>query len=388
MAWLHIARARCAFVATAIALALTPGSPPPPAVSPPRKPAGSPSPTPAVAQSTLDPLAIDAMRQREYPGSDMAIEQTLAPGSNYRRYIASYQSDGLKIFSLLTVPNGPKPATGWPVIIFNHGYIPPTVYRTTERYVAYVDAFARNGYIVFKPDYRGFGSSQGTAVSAYYAPDDTVDVLNAVTTMQRYPNADPNRIGMWGHSMGGNITLRALVIDPRIKVAVIWAGVNATYKDLMENWHPVGGEPVAPSFGGGQRQNYLAQVGTPEQNPAFWDSISPMAYLADITAPIQLDHGTADTEVPLQFSQTLANDLRAANKQVELYTYAGSDHNIAQGFTLAMARSVAFFDRSLKGHSAPSGRGYRCGGAPQIGDGCQVVVGVLLSGALEELRCG
>jgi dipeptidyl aminopeptidase/acylaminoacyl peptidase len=335
-------------LAAAIAGVLIACSAPPPAVSTPAKPAPSSSPTPAVAQPTLDPLAIDAMRQREYPGSDMAIEQTLAPGTNYRRYIASYQSDGLKIFSLLTVPDGPKPATGWPVIIFNHGYIPPAVYRTTERYVAYVDAFARNGYIVFKPDYRGFGSSQGQAVSAYYAPDDTVDVLNAVTTMQRYTDADPNRIGMWGHSMGGNITLRALVIDPRIKAAVIWAGVNATYKDLMENWHPTGGEPVSPSFGGTGRQSLRATYGTPEQNPAFWDSISPMAYLADITAPIQLHQGTADTEVPLQFSQTLANDLRAAGKPVELYTYAGADHNIAQGFTLAMARSVAFFNRYLK----------------------------------------
>jgi hypothetical protein len=37
--------------------------------------------------------------------------------------------------------------------------------------------------------------------------------------------------------------------------------------------------------------------------------------------------------VPLQFSQTLANDLQAASKPVELYTYAGVDHNISQGFT-------------------------------------------------------
>jgi len=53
--------------------------------------------------------------------------------------------------------------------------------------------------------------------------------------------------------------------------------------------------------------------------------------------------------VPLQFSQTLANDLQAAGKPVEFYTYAGADHNISQGFTLAMARSVAYFDRYLKG---------------------------------------
>jgi dipeptidyl aminopeptidase/acylaminoacyl peptidase len=332
-----------------MALVLIACSSPPAALSTPGKPAGSPSPSSAAPDAPLAPLAIDAMRQREYPGSDLAIEETLTPGTNYRRYVASYQSDGLKIFGLLTVPNGPKPATGWPVIIFNHGYIPPTVYRTTERYVAYVDAFARDGYIVFKPDYRGFGSSEGKPVSAYYAPDDTVDVLNAVTTLQRYSQADPNRIGMWGHSMGGNITLRALVIDPRIKVAVIWAGVTATYKDMLENWHPPAADRPPPSFGGGARQNYLGRYGTPDQNPKFWDSISPMAYLADITAPIQVHHGTADVEVPLQFSQTLAKDLQAAAKPVELYTYAGADHNIAQAFTLAMARSVAFFDRALKG---------------------------------------
>ena len=337
-------------LAAALAILLVGCSSPPPAASTPgsHAVAGSPSPKAAAAQPTLVPLAIDAMRQRDYPGSDLAIVQTLTPGSNYQQYIASYESDGLKIFALLTVPNGPKPATGWPVIIFNHGYIPPTVYRTTERYVTYVDAFARHGYIVFKPDYRGFGSSQGIPVSAYGSPNDTVDVLNAVTTMQRYADADPNRIGMWGHSMGGNITLRALVIDPRIKVAVIWAGVNATYQDLLENWHPTGGDRPPPSFSGGWPHTFIDRFGTPEQNPEFWDSISPLAYLADITAPIQLHHGTGDTEVPLQFSQSLANDLQAAGKPVELYTYPGSDHNISQGFTLAISRSVAYFDRYLK----------------------------------------
>src|ERR1700737_1527601 len=334
----------------AIAVILIGCSTAPPAASAPSAPPTATLPAlPPAAQETLPPLAIDGMRQRDYPGSDLVIGRTLSPGSNYQQYVASYQSDGLKIFALLTVPNGAKPASGWPVIIFNHGYIPPTVYRTTERYVAYVDGFARNGYIVFKPDYRGFGSSQGTPVSPYYAPDDTVDVLNAVTTMQRYGNADPNRIGMGGHSMGGNITLRALVIDPRIKVAVIWGGVHATYKDLLENWHPPAADRPPPSFAGSARQNFLGKFGTPEQNAAFWDSTSPMAYLSDITAPIQLHHGTADVEVPLQFSQTLANDLQAVAKPVEFYTYAGADHNISQGFSVAMARSVAYFDRYLKG---------------------------------------
>src|SRR2546428_11541913 len=187
-------------------------------------PAATPRRTALPAAKTLNPLASDARSQRDYPGSDLVVEQTLAPGSNYRRSVASYRSDGLKIFGLLTVPNGRKPAAGWPVIIFNHGYIPPSQYRTTERYVAYVDGFASHGYIVFKPDYRGHGSSEGQPSSAYGSPGYTVDVLNAVTTLQRYPEADPNRIGMWGHSLGGNITLRALAIDQRIKVAGVLGG--------------------------------------------------------------------------------------------------------------------------------------------------------------------
>jgi dipeptidyl aminopeptidase/acylaminoacyl peptidase len=324
--------------------------------APPAGVAASPHPT-ASAQSAAPtptplppvPLAIDYMRQQEYPGSDLAIEQRLAAGSNYQRYIASYRSDGLKINALLTVPNGPRPATGWPVIIFNHGYIPPAQYRTTERYVAYVDAFARRGYIVFKSDYRGHGSSEGQPASAYGSPDYTIDVLNAVATLKRYPDADPNRIGMWGHSMGGNLTLRALVIDHDIKAAVIWAGVVASYADLLEKWHPPAGSGPPPSIRNGWRQAFIARFGTPEENPTFWNSISPTAYLDDITAPIQLDHGTADEEVPLAFSQTLAQQLQADSKTVEFYTYPGDNHNISNSFWLAMQRSVAFFDRYLRG---------------------------------------
>ncbi len=54
-----------------------------------------------------------------------------------------------------------SPDNGRPAIIFNHGYIPPEVYRTTERYVAYQDGFARNGYVTFKSDYRGHGFLRG-----------------------------------------------------------------------------------------------------------------------------------------------------------------------------------------------------------------------------------
>jgi uncharacterized protein len=194
-----------------------------------------PTPIPT-ATATPYPLEIDAMRAREYPGSDIVIEEVLDPGVNYSRYYVSYLSEGLKIYALMTVPYGEKPSTGWPVIIFNHGFIPPDIYRTTERYVAYVDLIARSGYIVFRSDYRGHDRSEGETGGAYSRPDYTVDVLNAVASMKRYPDADPNRIGMWGHSMGGYITLRSMVIRDDIKAGVIWAGVVASYPDMLTRW--------------------------------------------------------------------------------------------------------------------------------------------------------
>jgi dipeptidyl aminopeptidase/acylaminoacyl peptidase len=314
----------------------------------------TPAATPTATAIPLPPLAIERMRERSYPGSDITIERELPAGANYRRYLASYLSDGLKIYAMLTIPNGEKPASGWPVVIFNHGYIPPTQYRTTERYVKYVDAFARNGYMVFKSDYRGHGDSEGTPGGGYGSPDYTVDVLNALASMRRHPDADPERIGMWGHSMGGQVTLRSMVVDKGIKAGVIWAGVVASYPDLFSRWRRATGTPPSPGAtppGGGRswRRDFTSRYGTPEENPAFWAAISPNSFLADLSGPLQLHHGTLDHSVPIEFSELLNQQVKDAGGTVEYYAYEGNDHNISASLSLALQRSVAFFDKYVKG---------------------------------------
>lgn len=295
-------------------------------------------------------LTIDNLRKGSYLGSEIVIEQELPNGSNYKRYIASYKSDGLKIYALLTVPKGEKPKSGWPVIVFNHGYIPPAEYRTTERYVAYTDGFSRNGYIVFRSDYRGHGSSEGQASGGYGSNNYTIDILNAVASIKKFKDSDPNRIGMWGHSMGGFITLRNMVTTKDIKAGVIWAGVVASYPDLINNWRRGTFTPPTsiPTRALGWRSQLTSRFGTPEENPEFWNSISANSYLKDISGPLQLHHGTADTSVPVLFSEKLALQMKAADKEVELFVYPGDDHNLANNFNTAMQRSVEFFDKHLK----------------------------------------
>lgn len=305
-------------------------------------PTTTPTPTNTVPPTPLHPRSIEVMRQQEYAGSDLVIEETLTPGATYSRYLASYQSEGLKIYALLTIPAEISPETGWPGLVFNHGYIPPAQYRTGERYAAYVDAFARSGYVVLMPDYRGHGDSEGAPAAGYGATEYVIDVLNALGSLKKYPAVDQQRLGMWGHSLGGGLTLRAMVTVPDIKAGVIWAGVVGPYADIINHWTP-STHPAAQAWHNG----LLNEYGAAADNTAFWDALSPNAYIATIS-PIQLHHGTADTHVPLAFSETLAGQLAAAGRNVEFYIYEGDDHNLSQNLRVALDRSVAFFDQHVK----------------------------------------
>lgn len=375
--------------ASRLPTAAAPPSPLPPTSTPSPTATATLSPTPTATPTATaiptqtptpeHPLMVEVMRRRDYPGSALTIEQTLDPGDNYDRYIASYLSDGNKIYALLTVPNSLRPESGWPIIVFNHGYVPPDEYRTTERYVQYVDYFARSGYIVFRSDYRGHGSSEGEARGPYSNPDYVIDVLNGMAAVRTHPAADPERVGLWGHSMGGYITLRAMVVSDEIDAGVIWGGVVAPYPDLFNRAGAVAtavaADPLAvtatreaviatqtvramtltqspgstPAFGGGRwRSGLMDQYGTPEENPAFWDSISSNAYLADISGPLQLHHAITDETVPAAASSLLYDQMTALGLPVELYLYDNDSHDIDNNFYTAMRRSLEFFDLHVK----------------------------------------
>jgi fermentation-respiration switch protein FrsA (DUF1100 family) len=336
---------------TTPSLTHSPTNTPVPSNTPKPTATSSPTITPT-STPTYHPMSILAARERAYPGSTITIEETLEPGANYNRYIAWYESDGLKIYGLLTIPFGDKPLLGWPAIVFNHGYIAPEAYQTTERYIAYVDLLARSGYIVYKIDYRGHDRSEGEANGAYGDPGYTTDVLNAVSSLQSFPRTNAQQIGMWGHSMGGFLTLRAMVISPAIKAGVIWSGVVGSYPDLLCCWHhPPPSVPTLspdPDYHISWRMQWENSYGSPQENPVFWMGLSANSYLNDLSGPIQLHHGTQDTDAPIKFSQDLFQQIMAVGKPVEYYEYEGDNHNLANYFNLAMQRTILFFDKYLK----------------------------------------
>jgi len=288
------------------------------------------------------PLAIEALRARDYPASELTIEQTLEPGANYQRYIAYYSSDGFRIYGLLTIPNDEMPEGGYPAVLFLHGYIPPDTYITTADYVATQDGLARSGFLTFKPDMRGHGRSEGEATGAHFSETYVVDSLNALSTLEEYDKVNPERIGIWGHSNGGLIGLRMVTVTDRAKAAVFWAGVVGSYSDMLETYLP------RISFLQRLSPPVIEEHGLPSENPDFWNSIDPFNYLDDITTPVQLHHGNSDSSVPVELSISLFNAMLSMEKEVELFQYPGMDHNFfGETFNEAMSKTVEFFRKNL-----------------------------------------
>ncbi len=294
------------------------------------------------------PLIIDVMKHIAYPGSEIIIEEELPHGKNYNRYVASYISDGKKVYSLLAVPHSKKSSTGSPAIVMAHGYVPPKEYSTGSLYTELVDGLARNGYVIFMPDFRGHGKSEGEAEGAYFSAGYTQDFLNAVSSIKRYKGVDSTNIGVWGHSMGGNILLRSITVNPEIKSASMWSGVVGSYNDLLFHWNDSTVWKTSDNKEVVRPETLEKQFGSINENQKFWNKISPTAYLKNIKIPVQLHHAVKDPVVPVEFSKKLSSQLEEYT-YVELYEYQGDDHDLSEkGLYPAVDNTVQFFDKTLK----------------------------------------
>lgn len=306
----------------------------------------NPSPNPFPFQE----LTIPYLRQRSYQ-SQLLGQEELSQNADYVSYIVSYDSDGFGIYGLLTKPQGEMPPEGWPAIIFLHGYIPPQTYQTTANYIDYVDYLARSGFVVFKIDLRGHGNSEGEASGAYYSGDYIVDTLNAFEALAGSGFVDPSRIGLWGHSMAGNIVLRTMAVKTNIPAAVVWAGAVYTYSDMLEyginddSYRP----PASASAQRSGKRNQLREIyGNFDPQKPFWQQVAATNYLSDLQGAIQLHHAMDDEVVSIEYSRNLMNLLDSTQINHQLFEYPNGGHNITGfSFNPAMQRTADFFKKFL-----------------------------------------
>jgi dipeptidyl aminopeptidase/acylaminoacyl peptidase len=149
----------------------------------------------------------------------------------YTRYYIAYPSGDLTITGTLNVPRGDGP---FPVLILLHGYANREFYYAGLGTWQEADYFARRGYLVLAPDLRSWGQSD-SGLSLFHMGL-TADVLHLISALPSLPEADPARLGVWGHSMGGGMVTKLLTIDPRIRAGVLYAPNSAEDADLIARW--------------------------------------------------------------------------------------------------------------------------------------------------------
>lgn len=306
----------------------------------------TPKPTPFPFQE----LTLPYLREREYTSSLGELER-LSQDSSYTSYLTSYDSDGFRVNGLLTIPSGDQPPDGFPAIVFLHGYIPPTLYRTTSNYAAYVDYLARRGYVVFKIDLRGHDQSEGEPMGGYYAGDYVIDTLNAYSALQNADFVNPAKIGLWGHSMSGNVTFRAFVAKQDIPALNIWAGAVYTYEDFGQ--FRISDNSYRPPTDDSVRRRYREELnqtyGDFDPESEFWKQVPATNYLDGVTGALQLNHAVDDEVVNIGYSRNLIDVLKGSEIVFELKEYPSGGHNISgSAFNAAMQNTVSFYDKYLK----------------------------------------
>jgi dipeptidyl aminopeptidase/acylaminoacyl peptidase len=321
----------------------------------------TPSATPTV-EELIFPYTIQGLRQHNYQSGDIHIRSTLDENDSFTSYLIDYPSDGLTISGVMQIPAGAGP---FPVIVLNHGFFTRSAYRSgdgTDRAAAFL---AKHGYITLASDYRSWGDSD--LGNSFFYSGLVIDVINLLNAIPSIPQADSTRIGMWGHSMGGGVTMKVLTVDSRVKAAVLYSPVSADQRDVINRWG-IG------CFGDIARGEQIIGCNSsdiiPETVPfnlqrayrlaasdvTTLKSVSPIYYLDAINIPIQIHYGTEDGKVlsgtPPGWSVNLTQALRDAGKDVELISYEGERHSfIGQPWFNFMERTLKFLDKNVKNGS-------------------------------------
>ena len=286
------------------------------------------------ASEEFNPLSIEGLRKRVYPALEIELKNTITAEEGLESWEFSYDSDGYTIYGLLEKPVGTPPPKGWPVIIVAHGYIPPDTYSTSENYRSVTQYYAKGGFLVLKPDYRGHGRSGGNSGGPPASIEYSIDVLNLIGQIGSIPDADTDSVFLYGHSMGGEIGLRVLTVNKTLRGATLWASVTKPFPESRMYFMQKRNPQEAEEF-----QKSIEAVFTPDE----YATLNPNGYFDSIGIPILIHHGTQDESVPFEWSVNFREELDKAQVEYTFYQYSGENHNISESFFEVLDKDMEFF---------------------------------------------
>lgn len=269
------------------------------------------------------PLSIPALRTRQFPPSEIRLHKVAARHDDYTSYVMSYTSDDLHVTGMATIPTGQGP---FPVVLLNHGYVLPSQYETGVGTRVMADALSRRGLVTLATDYRGLGGSQDdTRFNLGARLEFVLDVLNLAAAAREFPEAQPGRIGVWGHSLGGELAIRAGVVDPWIGPIALWAPLSVWIDDISDYY----------------------RVPTSRSSTDLRAALSAGNYLEGLTGPVDIHQGADDLAVDPAWASKLRLAMEEAGVASNLYVYPGVGHLLNASAQTVVRSSAQFLRRNL-----------------------------------------
>ena len=272
--------------------------------------------------------------QRTYGGGKIEVVQKLTESDAFTSYSLHYPSDGLNIYGFMNIPRGEGP---FPVIISVHGYAPFGKYDPFNPSQDFADFFAENGFIVIHPGLRNQPpSDNGDNLLRVGMSIDVMNLIALVKAQNDLPaelaSANPDRLGLWGMSMGGEIALRVLTLSPDIKAAVLYSPLSGNEERNSRQLYEV------------LRDEQFQQDA---QGPLeLLDRISPMYYYHQVKSAVQLNHGTKDTTAPISWAVETCDFLESAGVSVECIYYEKAGHVFSGDNTRKLRQNALEFYQS------------------------------------------
>jgi dipeptidyl-peptidase-4 len=242
-------------------------------------------------------------------------------------------ADGQALHYKLLKPRNLEPGKRYPVLVDVYGG--PGVQRISNSWGNLFHQYlVQHGYVVFALDNRGSGLRGvkfETALGGRMGGVEVQDQVEGVGFLRKLPYVDAKRIGIFGWSYGGYMTLMCLMQAPEWFAAGV-AGAPVTDWALYDTHYT---------------ERYLS---TPAANPEGYRVSNVLEYAKSLERPLLLVHGMADDNVLFANSTVLMKKLQDLQKPFDLMTYPGGKHGLIRQNVAGLhahTNLVRFFDREL-----------------------------------------
>ncbi|MCK4848405.1 MAG: S9 family peptidase, partial [Candidatus Heimdallarchaeota archaeon] len=250
--------------------------------------------------------------------------------------------DGTDIHGFVMKPSSLPPKEGYPTVVYVHG---GPMGQEDDSFVGTYQILAQEGYVVFRPNFRGstgYGEAFLRANFREIGKADLIDITSGVQMLIEKYNINPKKVIIAGGSYGGYMTLRAMTKPEVFEFAAGWA------EAAISDWEFMYDEAADELF----KQFVVLLFGSMENDESrkYMKESSPIQDWEKVRKPLGVVQFANDTRTPLKPVWDFVTNLYERGDEIELHVIPAMGHaNLPKGYIVrSIARSIQFFQRVVE----------------------------------------